>query len=529
MPKTIRTIVLLAALAPLTARADGMYEVSTGLPYDVEHPVDLVGGSGELYMRWVPLCDDGSGDHEWSRNPAAGIAPTCASDEYIRCIDGTRPTYYLDKARNLANSADITSDTWVFWFQGGGSCSDRDALGAGETCWDDYANPGETGEMGSTGNTRRIAGGGILDPNRAENEFKRSNRVQIKKCTYDRFTGAAELLSTPNGDGDDIDLYWHGRRTIAAVLSDLEDGAAYKHGGVDVVLPPLADAEGVLFSGHSGGSGGVIMNGDWMAEEVLAIAPTAEVRLLVDERFEPSLENEPGFDGGFTVPDDDDNGDGVIDIWDHIAPTTANPGTLPGGGAYHRGAYRPGGGVAAQQDQWNVSLDASCELALGAGDARCRNEFHVLANHVTTPFFVRQALRDAHQINGGYSFADDPTFRFTEAEYRARVFQQIDSFVEGHHNDSMAATGEAGIPAPTWALGVFASDTTVHAGDHDAFEFFDVKLCEVGVGTGPADAFSYHDALFRWLDSDTETIAVEDPAAFAGEYCNAAEPTCDCF
>ncbi|MGH8597723.1 MAG: hypothetical protein ACREXT_13790 [Gammaproteobacteria bacterium] len=151
---TINSLVVLAllpvALGPAAAEAASMYEVLTG-PYDLANPPTPVSNGGVMRYRFVPLCNDGSGDHEWSRGVGnAGIAPTCAAEDYIRCIDGTRPTYYLDKARTADNSADAESNHWAFWFQGGGSCSDSEALGAGETCWNAYNDPGEVDEMTSS-------------------------------------------------------------------------------------------------------------------------------------------------------------------------------------------------------------------------------------------------------------------------------------------------------------------------------------------------------------------------------------------
>ena len=312
------------------------------------------------------------------------------------------------------------------------------------------------------------------------------------------------------------------------MIADLEHGISFQDESGPNTLPPLTNAFRVLFAGHSGGSGGLIMNADWMAGLVHAMQPPAKVRLLVDARFKPGLELEASFDPNRTVAADDANGDGQVDQWDHIAPTVSNPGELPGGGDYHRGAYQAGGTRAIQQDQWGAPLDASCEAAFGDGATRCREELHVLLNHVETPFFLRQALRDRSHVNGGVAHADDPLFRFTEAEYQQRVVHQLSRFVDDHDTLSMAATGAAGIPAPTWSYGVFAPDVTKHAGNTNDAQFFDVRLCEAGVATSPSEAFSYHDALFEWITFDTKIVAVEDPASTSGEYCDPDDASCSC-
>ncbi len=520
-----------ALMLPTSALAGSMYELDTGLAYDLENPPSPAAGmSDDLHYHWVPLCEDGSGDHEWSNSAgASGTAPTCVPDDYIRCIDGTRPLYYVDRARLYNGTADTLSNSWVFWFQGGGSCSDADGVGAGENCWNTYLDPTETDEMGTSARKTSLAASAILDPDRSESVFKTYNRVRIMKCSYDRFMGTSELLATPNGAGDDIDLFWHGRRMIEAVVADLEHGITFTDEGGQNTLPPLTDAFRVLFAGHSGGSGGLIMNGDWLASLIHAMRPAAKVRLLVDARWKPGIENEASYDPNLTIPADDANGDGQLDLWDHIAPTPASPGELPGGGDYHRATLQPGGRFAVQQDQWGAPLDASCEAALGNGATRCRDEIHVLANHVETPYFLRQALRDRSHVGGPVSYADDPAFRFTDAEFRDRVVHQLNRFVDDHDTLSMAASGAAGIPAPTWAYGVFAPNVTKHVGNSDDQQFFDEKLCEDGVGTSPADAFSYHDALFDWITYDTQIVAVEDAASTSGEYCDPNDVTCSCY
>ncbi|MEM7156071.1 MAG: pectin acetylesterase-family hydrolase [Myxococcota bacterium] len=509
---------MLLAAGLLWARpgaAHPMYEVWNSTPYDLETRAPLgppPAGGNDLFYRWVPLCEDGSGDHEWSETGgASGLAPTCADSEYIRCIDGTRPLYYLDAARDPGSAtAYADTDDWVFWFQGGGSCSDTPGGSAADNCWSTYDTASERDEMSSMGKHRAMDVEGILDPDEPTNRFREFNRVQIRKCSYDRFMGRAELLDQPGIAPDPIDLYWHGRRQIEAVFADLDRGADFTPPSGTRTLPSLSDAETVLFAGHSGGSGGVIMNGDWMAEQVQALNPAVRARLLIDARFKPSLENEAHFDtaSGWT----DIDGSGVIDIWDHIQPSPTSPGALPDNSHYHRGAWLPGATRERQLSQWDADVDDSCEAVNGAWATRCLEEFHVMANYVETPFFLRQALVDQSHVDSYVAHADMQSFGYTEPEFRERVVFQLASFVQGPP-PSPVAPG----PFRSWPLGIFAPDVAKHAGNTNEAQFFQLGLCEPG-STPTSVPWTYHDALVEWLMHDTEIVAIEDPSSPMGAY-----------
>jgi hypothetical protein len=514
----------LITFAPSVAEAGTLRDIFVpgGANYPIENPpTPSSPGGGDLHFRWVPLCEDGTGDHEWSAT-GNGQAPTCAASDYVRCIDGTRPLYYVDRARTADGTADANSNSWVFWFQGGGSCSDQGNDGAGDVCAGKFNTPGERDEMTSVDDPKSIVGRGILNPDRAENAFKTYNRVRIMKCSYDRFTGDA-TLSTSDSNGNQFDLFWHGRRMITAVLADLEYGITYREAGEPNSLPPLSDAFRVLFAGHSGGSGGLIFNIDWLATQIHTMRPAAKVRALIDARFKPGIENEAHFDTSTYSLADDTNGDNVIDVYDLLVPDPLNPGYIGGSilFEYHNGVFQAGGDLATQQDQWGVNLDATCESTYGVGAWQCRDELHVLLNHVKTPFFVRQALRDSNHIDGRVLWAADPLFNFASGPYKVRVLFQLASYYLGHHTKSII--GQGAFP-PTWAMGVFASDTTVHAGNHDDEQFFERELCDPLTN----DHFSYHDAVFEWFTYDTEVMMIQDPNAVTGEWCSYVGGACVC-
>ncbi|MFQ5570718.1 MAG: hypothetical protein ACE5G0_13625 [Rhodothermales bacterium] len=69
-------------------------------------------GQGEGFLRYVPLCEDGSGDHEYAVSEGIlGTPPTCAADVYIRCANGVRPLYRADAGQD---------NNWLIHAGGGG-------------------------------------------------------------------------------------------------------------------------------------------------------------------------------------------------------------------------------------------------------------------------------------------------------------------------------------------------------------------------------------------------------------------------
>ena len=102
--------------------------------YDAANSVGLVPlpnhapGAGELIS--VPV--------DTSSNPA------------IKCLDGSAPVFYIDRAISG------TSNKWVFYVQGGGSCT------TAEDCVNHYVS--EYKEMSSHWAPESISGNGILSP-----------------------------------------------------------------------------------------------------------------------------------------------------------------------------------------------------------------------------------------------------------------------------------------------------------------------------------------------------------------------------
>ena len=241
--------------------------------------------------------------------------------EVVRCVDGTRPVIYVDEAQSASNR-------WVFTFQGGGSCA------SGQACLGTYLDLGERGEMSTARKPAMRNMPGIHTPD-AVNGFRDYHRVRIEKCGYDRYNGNAtvrgaaatvdsdldgdgiqgEVINDPTGlavqEGADLgfDLFHHGKKIMLHTLDELRDGLRYDtwvaaSGGVTEVfatLPPLKDADAILFAGHSGGAHGLMNNIDSLADYMAGWTRTdgtpfdADVRALFDAHLLPTLESEAAF------------------------------------------------------------------------------------------------------------------------------------------------------------------------------------------------------------------------------------------
>ncbi len=153
----------------------------------------------------------------------------------------------------------------------------------------------------------------------------------------------------------------------------------------DETLPPLDDATTILFVGHSGGAHGLMHNIDRLAADLAAHGVTADVRAAFDAHFIIAQETEAAFTG-------------AGDLYDHIWS-----GTSPAIDAftYDDAFWAPGGGRHTQYTTWDAQIDQSClDAHAPTGDGhRCHDPVHVLLNHISTPFFIREDVRDSNHSN----------------------------------------------------------------------------------------------------------------------------------
>jgi hypothetical protein len=399
----------------------------------------LPAASGTLFARKIPKCKDGTDTG-------------CASIE-IKSLDGTRPFYYVDPYDRQGGPP---SNNWVIAFEGGGSCGAMRGDNAVAACMNgtqiDTDNYGFNGynvfsggtwfdpdykEMTTrhpktdivTGNPiytipNRIVGKGILSTS-IQNSFARYNRVLVNKSSFDRFMG--NTTTTAPYDGDSVQLFYHGRRMISAMLKDLSrSNGAFN---VGTRCPSVSEAEcqqvedftqadRVVVVGESGGAGGIIHNMEFIKQAILNRAPNAKVVFLLASRMIPWLEAEAHWQGGF------------LGIWDDIysgsSIVNGNPGTIDAVTSYDSAAYQPGGVVRALLASWGSStsatdlfLDAGCKAQHGNTDWRCFDEGHVALYHMDEDVFWFQSLLDSvHARSSPLSFVSG-------ADYAATGFADV--------------------------------------------------------------------------------------------------------
>ena len=324
--------------------------------------VTASGGTGSYYARRVPKCD------------SDGTDASCSSN-FVKSLDGTRAFYHIDPNPN--------SNDWVFFFDGGGACGEMAGFNAAEACFADHeadvgfkgydTNTGDAYEMTTkhaSGNytvPNRKSGDGILSTN-AANPYASWNRIWFNKSSFDRFMGNKN--NTQAYDGDNIELYFHGRRIIQAVIKELDRPGAVSFSIGGEVVPDLSSANHVLFIGESGGAGGIIHNAQWIKNRIGDVSTNIKVSFATASRMLPWIEAEAYF--GTT-------GD---DIWDDrfsgMSTVEKNP-TASGSDAtitYSEDAFDIGGETRKLLDSWG-DINSTTELYL---DGDCKNEHYDLAH-----------------------------------------------------------------------------------------------------------------------------------------------------
>ncbi|MEM7355997.1 MAG: pectin acetylesterase-family hydrolase, partial [Acidobacteriota bacterium] len=393
-----------------------------GLNTLYDNPTVATAGTGPLLGLFAPKCADGTN--------------SCAGNE-VRCMDGTRPIYYVDPAED-ANGLPLISNRWIFWTTGGGTCID------GMACGNQYFN-GNHAAMTSASASRYRSEAGIFSNEPTEpNLFRHYNRVYLRKCTNDRLSGAKTHNGiVVNGGGDTVDLFAHGHFMWQAVFNDLVTshpsiGKKYYTGACvtdcDNSCPPnttcdwlpnLSNATKIVLIGWSGGATGLINQLDTMVPDLQLLAPNADIRAVFDGRFNPSLDVQAAF-WADTNPVDglndytqcaapaispnciDANLDGIVSHDESLnAPDNSysslfnTPGELPLNAAcpacgldYSTFHFRIGQRAWQAHDFLGYPLDSSCEDEHGIDAPECLEPMHVLMNHVATPHFIRVALED---------------------------------------------------------------------------------------------------------------------------------------
>ena len=414
-------------------------------------------GFGEAYLRYVPLCEDGSGDHEYSLSEGiAGTPPTCDAAAFIRCSDGGRPYYRADAGED---------NNWLIHAGAGGHASSPNVSESPIWALTHTQDQGSYSVSATPKTLRDIAG--IFDE-AAPNPFSSYNRIWVEKCTPDRWLGnrahhdlqdfvepvTLEFVVGPcvdaNGDGtancrdnlDDPDacecdtrkldpppspnheysVYYHGKRIVRAVVADILGGITtyreFPSEIEDVFVVPDSTSK-ILFHCHSNGCNG-LQGGhidDLHSGIDALVGADVDVRALFTGSLDGSVEAEitaseydcvddSPADG---IPDNEAEIDDLLSLYDHVIDTRSI--TLQ---KMSKVTYEPGplsGELQLLEDYWDSSasgysepVDASCLATHCPGStlgwaedpdcAPCNESRHVLLNHLQTPFLYNQAQRD---------------------------------------------------------------------------------------------------------------------------------------
>ena len=429
-------------------------------------------------------------------------------DDEVRCYDGTVPVIYVDAANPPSNK-------WVISMTGGGSCSPVEGATPGviddaTDCTDTYES--ERNEMGTATEPPMKNFNGINTPSPVTNPvFAGYNRIRVEKCSYDRYNGRATYEDVRGdffGNLLTYDAYQQGYPIMLAALDALMPGLTYDTwsdgggGPTDVVtssdtLPALADADTILFVGHSGAAHGLIHNIDALADELTGQGVAADIRAVIDAGFTPSAENEAAFadapGGGAPL-----NGD--LFSGDRAGESVAD-GAIPGSPfSYDMESFytNPSTSYVETYANWQAEFDESCMTAhANTGDEWiCQDRFHVLFNHVSTPMFLRQDFSDpnkGHTSGGlGYMvqwaeaqtgavcgwFGSDPCPALMSVDQHwERIATQAQNLISDYWTNWEGAASDATISVgdrPTMYL--WMPNCTSHAGAYNNDAFLDTEM-----------------------------------------------------
>ena len=486
-------------------------------PYDMENPPEPkdAGAVVQPYsMRWAPLCEDGSGDHEWTLDHGRGTPPACDEADYVRCGDGSRPLYYADVAAGGAWEDGV--ERWLIWAgDGGGWTPAPEAQAPLRTDNFIFLLKNVAGNTSATepfeangieGMFRAVPGvpAGVPTPQEWFGTY--TNRVFIDKCSSDTWLGTTHadfpaldppyktyrLPSSADEEcgccaADAVDceeeeacgcadvridypaggyrMYYHGRRIISAVLADLsrEDGivtyATYDLDAAQETFPRLNRVAGeqVVFASASNGSHGHYHRIDSLADEL----PDVDVRGVMGQYFPPRIEAEHALSiqGAQIITDN------TRSVYDQVLTGTSITGlelTLE--------TLSADGGLGLNYAGWGAQQDTSCLAAGHATDdehALCRDAMHVALNHITTPIWVYMGQRD-RILNASATIFHSPHCRDDDGPvgcgythllplvaYRAAVRKQLADLATRHDQSEEADHSR---------LMVFTPDVTSHGG-----------------------------------------------------------------
>lgn len=353
----------------------------------------------------------------------------------------------------------------------------------------------QRGDVVYTGTEGGIRGNGILE-RRADNPMGGWNQVLVKYCSSDKWSGTAKDVMMDaddpvTGRGVIYRIHFLGSRILDAAVQVLRrqkgEVLTYTLGpGPNVQLPSLDDAQFVLLAGASGGGNGVVNNLDRLSAALKRTNNNCkgktcglEVRGLQDSAFNPTLltldfSASAPCQFGFCTPE-----------------------------AYLEWARAEGDDAA-----WRAKSDGSCvewhRTNAPELEYRCSDEAYVVANHITTPIFVRQGQFDQNHVPSYVKseFRVPPaTTPMTAADYGRLVREQAlalgNAPQEGAEGESM-----------TTAPGAFIPTCPDHETLTDTPQIFNVRI-----RVSATQELTVFDALQNWLAGRAPSIVIAPNAA----------------
>ncbi|HEX2061510.1 MAG TPA: pectin acetylesterase-family hydrolase [Thermoanaerobaculia bacterium] len=359
------------------------------------------------------------------------------------CNDGTPAVFYV------ARGTETTK--WLIFLQGGGAC--RDGQSCAERGCSSDTNFGMD-KMSSSTSKASIRADGLLDPG-SHNRFGTWNRVLIYYCSSDTWSGTKTSTLTATGENGatrEFDLHFKGRLIIDAVLDTLRYASSGRRRVVrhdvtaDTTPPPWPDldtATHVVFAGSSAGGGGAWKNADRVGAKLRATNPgLADYRAIIDATLNPLFEERN---------------------WPATSLCSADPVACS-----YESYFR---------HYWNETLvgthgasaDESCLAAHPGNEWLCADETHVIWNHITSPFFIRQDLQDS-LIAGN----------FVEAGFGSALDYGVGIEGDVRHPP---------VPEePRAPIGLFIPQCTHHESITHGEPVFEVKV----------GGMNFHDTLWAW-------------------------------
>ena len=399
-----------------------------------------------------------------------GGASWVPADDY-RCVDGTEPAIHVDPGN---------SDNWLFFFGGGASCS-RSVGGAGAGCDEQYVDdPAKRAKM-TTHNLKSAQNHDGILRDTANNPMRDFNRVKFHKCSFDCFQGRGWLPGYLENNPS-LSVTQSGFRIVrrALELLDTPGGMSYDdcstNGGQCALISTMQQlcqvgvAQKFVFVGHSAGGHGLIQIIDGLST-LMGTFPGCneqddDVLAVIDAHFMPMTENECKYDAAGCDTCAVGQTESIYCSDYEGQSSVSFDADMFSENAFGEHSYR------VQYADWGLgnihtSTDSSCywHHALTDGQLwKCADRFHVLANHVSTPFFLRESLADrasSHFDSGNghpVKWADgndynvttwDPADRPVMSSYAGYAARMLDGAGD------MVTYGSDACEAPPWFAGFF--------------------------------------------------------------------------